>query len=611
MRVKALFVVLFVMAFSTSCLAQIDEFQDAARSGDMEKLAELIAADPELVNARDEEKGTALHSAAMRGQLAAVKFLIEKGADPGARNNANQSPLLYAGYTNFVEIVELLIDSGAEFDYWDTRQYTPLHFAARQGSVDVVKLLVEKGAKFDEPGSMGRTPLHFSALNGHTDIAVFLVEKGADLGKVDDDGLTPFAIAMTRGHPKTAEVLLKSVSGQNFDKETLTKYVHLAAAAGSRSLIDLLAEKGAETNGIDEKGRTFLHNTVIGGLDDFSGIAIAHGMDVNAVDNTGRTALYYAVSTGNADMTGHLLENGANPNIADKAGRIPLHIAEDNVREDIVKALVAAGAVETPRPVYPLSGGAGTLEITYIANEGFMLAGGERKILIDTLHENPWAYVNTGERIFSMILEGSAPFDGIDACVGSHAHADHMIAAMHVELLENNERIVSVSSPAAYDSMKMVAGEAFAGLEDKVISVDPEWNAFDVVDVNGIEFGFFGVNHAGPGQNPFKTLATCIDVGGVYIAHLADEVAETSEEYFKSVDLKKRGVDIVFADRFFLADSIGQHIMSEYIDPQYIILMHLRTDEIDPAWEELSPLFPNLIVFRDKLEKKIFAVKEE
>ena len=31
--------------------------------------------------------------------------------------------------------------------------------------------------------------------------------------------------------------------------------------------------------------------------------------------------------------------------------------------------------------------------------------------------------------------------------------------------------------------------------------------------------------------------------------------------------------------------------------------------EIDPAWEELSPLYPNLIVFRDQLEKKIFAVK--
>jgi hypothetical protein len=51
--------------------------------------------------------------------------------------------------------------------------------------------------------------------------------------------------------------------------------------------------------------------------------------------------------------------------------------------------------------------------------------------------------------------------------------------------------------------------------------------------------------------------------------------------------------------------------MSEYIDPQHIILMHLRADEVEPAWSELSPLYPNLIVFRDQLEKKIFAVRDE
>ena len=100
-------------------------------------------------------------------------------------------------------------------------------------------------------------------------------------------------------------------------------------------------------------------------------------------------------------------------------------------------------------------------------------------------------------------------------------------------------------------------------------------------------------------------------IGGVSIAHLADQVAGTSETFYRDVDLKKRGVDIAFADRFFLADSVGQHIVSEYLDPQYIILMHLRPDEIDPAMEELAPLYPNLIVFRDQLEKKIFAAKED
>ena len=67
----------------------------------------------------------------------------------------------------------------------------------------------------------------------------------------------------------------------------------------------------------------------------------------------------------------------------------------------------------------------------------------------------------------------------------------------------------------------------------------------------------------------------------------------------------------MFADRFLPCRTDRQHVMSEYIDPQYIILMHLRADEVDPAWEELSPLYPNLIIFRGQLEKKIFAAKED
>jgi hypothetical protein len=179
---------------------------------------------------------------------------------------------------------------------------------------------------------------------------------------------------------------------------------------------------------------------------------------------------------------------------------------------------------------------------------------------------------------------------------------------MTADLLEGNERIVFVSSPAACDSVKTLAGDGFPAIEDRVVGVDPEWKNVAELELSGIEFGFFGVNHAGPGQTPYKTLATIVDLGGVRLAHLADQAAPSSAEFYEAVDLKSRGVDIVFADRFFLADSIGQHLMREYIDPEYVILMHLRSEEIDAAIEELSPLYPNLVVFREQLEKKVFAV---
>jgi L-ascorbate metabolism protein UlaG (beta-lactamase superfamily) len=285
----------------------------------------------------------------------------------------------------------------------------------------------------------------------------------------------------------------------------------------------------------------------------------------------------------------------------------------------MVDILLAAGAVRVARPYYPLEyrpGGRPSenppdiVKVRYIANEGFMIEGADTKILIDALHKNPWAYLNTGDRIYSMILEQEEPFDGIDLCVASHAHADHMIAAMHVEHLEKCGQMLFVSSPTARDSIEMIAGDDFASIKSRVIAVDPEWGEFEEREIKGVQLAFFGIDHAGSVEEPFKTLATFVDIGGVSFAHLADQVAGTSEKFYKEVDLKGREVDIVFADRFFLADSVGRHIMAEYIDPQYIVLMHLRPDEVRPAMEELSPMFPNLVVFYDQLEKKIFDVKE-
>jgi len=323
------------------------------------------------------------------------------------------------------------------------------------------------------------------------------------------------------------------------------------------------------------------------------------------------------VSAGDDALLDLLLRRGADPNISDYDGRTPLHIAEDLARFDLIQTLLGAGAFVTPRPVYGLSSGAAassgggdraSVEITYVGNEGFMITGGEHRIIIDAVQRNPWGYPSTGERAFSMMCKNRSPFNNIDVSIASHAHADHMLAGMTAELLGSNTRIVFVSSPEACDSVKSVAGNAYSGFEQRVISVDPEWDEVVEIEAGGVELGFFGVNHAGPEQEPYKTLATIVDLGGVRLAHLADQTAETNVEYYQAVDLKGRGVDIVFADRFFLADSIGQHIMRELIDPQYVILMHLRDEEIEAAVAELKPLYPRLVVFREQFEKKIFAV---
>jgi len=64
----------------------VKALREAPGRGDLDRLAGLLDAHPDLLNARGGPgTRTALHSAVFGGQEAAVKFLLEHGADPGSQ----------------------------------------------------------------------------------------------------------------------------------------------------------------------------------------------------------------------------------------------------------------------------------------------------------------------------------------------------------------------------------------------------------------------------------------------------------------------------------------------------------------------------------------------
>jgi ankyrin repeat protein len=76
-------------------------FFEACKSGDVDALRALLAHDPELVRASKpggQHSGwTGLHTAAQAGHLDAVRVLLQRGADPSAREEGdNTYPLHWA-----------------------------------------------------------------------------------------------------------------------------------------------------------------------------------------------------------------------------------------------------------------------------------------------------------------------------------------------------------------------------------------------------------------------------------------------------------------------------------------------------------------------------------
>jgi ankyrin repeat protein len=63
------------------------------------------------INIQDESGNTALHYAAANGKKDAVKFLLDKGADPSIVNIKEQKAIDYSNIKGFNEITALLLNT--------------------------------------------------------------------------------------------------------------------------------------------------------------------------------------------------------------------------------------------------------------------------------------------------------------------------------------------------------------------------------------------------------------------------------------------------------------------------------------------------------------------
>jgi catechol 2,3-dioxygenase-like lactoylglutathione lyase family enzyme len=175
-----------------------------------------------------------LHTAAQRGDLAAVRALLAQGADPNARESGdNTYPLHWAAAGKHVECIRALLDAGGDVHGFgdvhelDTIGWATFYNEPGRDSSATVALLLERGARHhifsaislgdldlirqvvrENPSALERrmsrfehrqSPLHLALDRKRYDILDLLIELGADLEATDASGQTALAVAMARG----------------------------------------------------------------------------------------------------------------------------------------------------------------------------------------------------------------------------------------------------------------------------------------------------------------------------------------------------------------------------------------------------------------------------
>lgn len=190
---------------------------------------------------------TPLFRASIKEEDMMVQLLLERGADPEAKNSGQATALICAAEEQFEEIVELLLRNRASVGAKDQWEWTPLHRAqVKKESEGVTQLLLVYKAEVDARCVKQRTPLHVAAEWGNTLTVPILLDHKADIEAKDCAGSTPLHVAIEYRQPEMVIKLVEhgaDVTARNSEgHDALTAAIHVEKQRKCPEIITYLKE---------------------------------------------------------------------------------------------------------------------------------------------------------------------------------------------------------------------------------------------------------------------------------------------------------------------------------------------------------------------------------
>jgi uncharacterized protein len=304
--------------------------------------------------------------AAMRGDVEAVRGLLQRGGDPDAAQGDGMTALHWAAELGEESLARMLVDAGAKLEpVTRLGAYRPLHLAARNGHVEVLRILLEGGASPSAPTTTGAvTPLHFAATAASPAAAAVLLEHGADPDARESRwGQTPLMFAAAAGRAEVADLLLahgadtevralvldmptrevEDRADQQRRTEARDREAPRASAAGPALTAPQPAARSSEARPGASGGaepRSYSEAELIGGYGGLSALLMAvregstevavrlldGGADIDGRSGgDGTTPLLMATINGHFDLALELLSRGADPHLLNDSGASALY----------------------------------------------------------------------------------------------------------------------------------------------------------------------------------------------------------------------------------------------------------------------------------------------
>lgn len=275
---------------------------------------------------------TALHIAAMLGNVKLVTLLLRYGADPSVKDNIGRTPFHYAVYyasndSQHKQVAELLLKKDRSLlNIADVDGAIPLIMpiiGPEKNNKDIVKFLLEEGTTIScstyqfASDIKNVTPLIAAIAKNRADIVSLFIEAGCDINALDSNKHTALDYAIYH-HATEIQKLLLSRNGKfTLSRQDVLRHeaywvlypLHEAAYSGNLERVRLLIEK-------DRIG-------------------------INEQDQSGSTPLHYACMNGHEHIVRYLVDDRrAMMCVRDQHNKAPIYYAVEQKHDGIVKYMV-------------------------------------------------------------------------------------------------------------------------------------------------------------------------------------------------------------------------------------------------------------------------------
>lgn len=247
--------------------------------------------------------------------------------------------------------------------------------------------------------------------------------------------------------------------------------------------------------------------------------------------------------------------------------------------------------------------GQARLDVTYIANTGFLVESNGKKILIDALFKNGWGtYLVPADSVLSKITSQQVPFDNANLMLITHNHEDHFNDSLVVEYLNHNPENVLVAPSLVTNAI--LKNQDYKKYGNQIVELDKIYQTPNDTLINGIRIRSFFLQHDSRPQ--IEHVGYLFDINNFKVFHSGDYNGTETVEFGK-LQLQNEQIDLALLNYYgFWSTKEERSFTEEYIHPGKIALMHIPPAEIEMIKDSVAQIkdFTEIMLFERSLDTR-------